>query len=104
MPWKIWRVAFKDPIYQMWTRSGSLPDSVLFINGMPGAGKTLLASRIISHIRPLANTTCLFFYFKQSHSAKSSMSNMLRSLLVQLIQQDTALAPQLYRDCCLSGS
>ncbi|KAI1736489.1 hypothetical protein F4680DRAFT_432296 [Xylaria scruposa] len=36
---------FKDAMYQRWTRSGSLPDSVLFINGMPGAG-TFSASNL----------------------------------------------------------
>ncbi|KAI0440377.1 hypothetical protein F4803DRAFT_527373 [Xylaria telfairii] len=92
---------FQTPTYQTWSQSTALPDSVLFIHGMPGAGKTLLASRIISHLRPLAGAACLFFYFKRSDDTKSSMSKMLRVFLVQLIQQDHSLAPGLYQSCCL---
>ncbi|KAI0426032.1 hypothetical protein F5Y09DRAFT_346071 [Xylaria sp. FL1042] len=92
---------FQNPAYLRWETSEALPDSGLFIHGMPGAGKTLLASRIISHLRSLAGASCLFFYFKQSDDTKRSMSNMLRALLFQLIKQDSSLAPGLYRKCSL---
>ncbi|KAI0809904.1 hypothetical protein GGR55DRAFT_679137 [Xylaria sp. FL0064] len=92
---------FQNPAYLRWAGSETLPDSVLFIHGMPGAGKTLLASRIISHLRPLAGAACLFFYFKQSENTKRSMGDMLRALLVQLIRQDNSLVLDLYRKCSL---
>ncbi|KAI1279464.1 hypothetical protein F5Y07DRAFT_43858 [Xylaria sp. FL0933] len=92
---------FQNPAYLRWAGSEALPYSVLFIHGMPGAGKTLLASRIISHLRPLAGAACLFFYFKQSENTKRSMGNMLRALLVQLIRQDNSIVPDLYRKCSL---
>ncbi|KAI0971544.1 hypothetical protein F4678DRAFT_87902 [Xylaria arbuscula] len=95
---------FKDPTYLQWTKSTTSSESVLFIHGMPGAGKTLLASRIISHLRSLPGMTCLFFYFKQSDDTKSSMSHMLRSLLAQLTTIDASIVPELYQKCCVVGN
>ncbi|KAI0098044.1 hypothetical protein GGR51DRAFT_565932 [Nemania sp. FL0031] len=95
------RWIFEDPTYLKWTKSTALLESILFIHGMPGAGKTLLASRIISHLRSLPGTTCLFFYFKQPDDTKTSMNYMLRSLLVQIITRDAGVVPELYRRCCM---
>ncbi|KAI1357570.1 hypothetical protein F5Y08DRAFT_324036 [Xylaria arbuscula] len=92
---------FQDSTYLKWTKSTALPESALFIHGIPGAGKTVLASRIISHLRPLPGITTLFFYFKQSDETKTSMNHMLRSLLVQLIVRDPAIVPELYDRCCV---
>ncbi|KAJ8129490.1 hypothetical protein O1611_g4141 [Lasiodiplodia mahajangana] len=95
------RWIFADSTYLKWIKSATLQESVLFIHGMPGAGKTLLASRIISHLRSLPGITCLFFYFKQSDDTKTSMNYMLRALLIQLITRDAGIAPELYQKCCV---
>ncbi|KAI0402399.1 hypothetical protein F4802DRAFT_375189 [Xylaria palmicola] len=92
---------FQDSTYLKWTKSTALPESALFIHGIPGAGKTILASRIIDRLRSLPGITTLFFYFKQSDETKTSMDHMLRSLLVQLITRDVGIVPELYNRCCV---
>ncbi|KAI1325418.1 hypothetical protein F5Y16DRAFT_422846 [Xylariaceae sp. FL0255] len=95
------RWVFEHSTYLKWSKSKALPESVLFIHGMPGAGKTLLASRIVSHLTSLPGMTCLFFYFKHSVDTKTSMNHMLRSLLAQLIIRDAGLVPELFEKCCM---
>ncbi|KAI0200165.1 hypothetical protein F4808DRAFT_170914 [Astrocystis sublimbata] len=93
---------FETPTFNKWAQSKSIPDAVLFINGMPGAGKTLMASTIINKVRTEVgnfHTTCLFFYFKQSSDAKRSMECMLRAFLAQLLSQDKALIPAFREKC-----
>ncbi|KAK8876959.1 hypothetical protein PGQ11_001905 [Apiospora arundinis] len=95
---------FQDPSFLEWLRSRALPDCVLFIHGMPGAGKTSLASRIIDHLSThtvLKNTPVLYFLFKHIGNAKRSIGHMLRALLAQLVRQDAALVHVLYEKCCL---
>ncbi|KAI1125678.1 hypothetical protein F5Y10DRAFT_294447 [Nemania abortiva] len=93
---------FNTDIFKKWAHSNRMPESVLFIHGMPGAGKTIIASSIISKLKPeeeFCHRTCLFFYFKHSNDAKRSMANMLRALLVQLMHQDSTLVPIFYEKC-----
>ncbi|KAK7974412.1 hypothetical protein PG989_016260 [Apiospora arundinis] len=95
---------FQNPTFLDWLQSKALPDCVLFIHGMPGAGKTSLASRIVDHLPThprLRNSPVLYFLFKHIDSTKRSTGHMLRALLAQLVQQDATLAHILYEKCCL---
>ncbi|GAW14444.1 hypothetical protein ANO14919_038470 [Xylariales sp. No.14919] len=96
------RWIFENPVFSKWAQSKSIPDTVLFIHGMPGAGKTLIASTIINKLRADAgpcHRTCLFFYFKHSSDTKRSMASMLRALLTQLMHQDNTLIPEFHEKC-----
>ncbi|KAI0402033.1 hypothetical protein F4802DRAFT_600410 [Xylaria palmicola] len=93
---------FENPGFSKWAQSKSIPDTVLFIHGIPGAGKTLIASTIINKLRADAGAchrTCLFFYFKHSSDTKRSMANMLRAFLTQLMHQDNTLIPEFHGKC-----
>ncbi|KAK6857173.1 hypothetical protein PG995_007360 [Apiospora arundinis] len=95
---------FQNPTFLDWLQSKALPDCVLFIHGMPGAGKTSLASRIVDHLPThprLQNSPVLYFLFKHIDNTKRSTGHMLRALLAQLVQQDATLAHILYEKCCL---
>ncbi|KAK8024370.1 hypothetical protein PG993_012436 [Apiospora rasikravindrae] len=95
---------FQSPSFSNWMQSRALPDCALFIYGMPGAGKTSLAARIIDHLsaQPGPNhSSLLYFFFKNADNKKRSMSHMLRALLAQLVRQDASLAHILYEKCCL---
>ncbi|KAJ3579030.1 hypothetical protein NPX13_g1537 [Xylaria arbuscula] len=93
---------FENPVFSKWAQSKSISDAVLFIHGMPGAGKTLIASTIINKLRAdvgVCHRTCLFFYFKHSSETKRSMTSMLRAFLTQLMYQDDTLIQEFHGKC-----
>ncbi|KAK2601578.1 hypothetical protein QQS21_004896 [Conoideocrella luteorostrata] len=61
-------------------------NSFLWLNGIPGCGKTILSSIIIEHIATVLppNQQLLYFYFDFNHTDKQTLDSMLRSLLGQL--------------------
>ena len=61
-------------------------NSILWLHGIPGCGKTILSSTIIEHLvmatpplQPL-----LYFYFDFNHTDKQTLESMVRSLISQL--------------------
>ncbi|ETS80318.1 hypothetical protein PFICI_07847 [Pestalotiopsis fici W106-1] len=84
----------REPLFLRWSTSQTLPNTTLYIHGMPGAGKTVLASKVISHLRnstSFSTARCLFFFFKHREDTKHSMTDMLRAVIVQLLTQDPTL-------------
>lgn len=80
----------KRPEYGKWIdHSVASPCSSLWIRGIPGAGKTVLASYIIdyaaqSSVDPARNL--LYFFFKGTDSDKSTPLAATRALIYQLLQ------------------
>ncbi|KAL6854499.1 hypothetical protein J3F83DRAFT_754734 [Trichoderma novae-zelandiae] len=79
--------------YRQWSK----PDvsSVLLIEGKPGSGKSTLTKYFNEHIlqqQPAASSAVVarFFYSDREGSLQRSHSNMLRSLLYDLLCQDQA--------------
>lgn len=64
------------------------PHELLWIYGLPGCGKSVLASTVIEHARNLCDKipyrTLLYFYFDFREEAKQTVDGFLRSMLVQL--------------------
>ena len=72
--------------YLEWTARGG---SILWINGIPGCGKTILCSTIIENLleRQLAHNSqagVAYFYFNFQNRAEQQFINLLRSLILQL--------------------
>ncbi|KAF3226324.1 hypothetical protein TWF106_000819 [Orbilia oligospora] len=62
---------FDSPKFEKWLNGNSVSDSILYINGIPGSGKTILVSTIIEYLLNSGHTkngTVLFFYFKHHDS------------------------------------
>ncbi|KAI1091079.1 putative zinc finger protein [Rostrohypoxylon terebratum] len=77
---------------------------LLWINGMPGAGKTFLASLVIEEAQNLRpRPTVLYFYCKQDNSERNNFVALGRSLLAQFLKQDNGLLPTFYQKSCRSG-
>lgn len=71
------------PSFERWLdRSCS---QVLWLRGRPGAGKTVLTSHIINHLRNLGRDCC-FFFFKEEDKSKVTVNSFLRSLAWQMAQ------------------
>jgi Cdc6-like AAA superfamily ATPase len=59
-------------------------NSFLWLNGIPGCGKTILSSAIIKDLNDtLSSQPLLYFYFDFNDSAKQTLESMLRSLITQ---------------------
>ncbi|KAF3223024.1 hypothetical protein TWF679_004222 [Orbilia oligospora] len=62
---------FDSPKFEKWLNGNLVSDSILYINGIPGSGKTILVSTIIEYLLNSGHTkngTVLFFYFKHHDS------------------------------------
>ncbi|RYP79052.1 hypothetical protein DL771_000030 [Monosporascus sp. 5C6A] len=96
---------FKDPKFLSWSDKTSPGHRVLYVNGIPGAGKTTLMSTVIEKLlnemqskdgstrNPVA-----YFYFKHGQKDKTKHNEFLRVLLTQLLDHDTAMSQQSYED------
>ncbi|CAI6290402.1 unnamed protein product [Periconia digitata] len=88
-----------DPQYSAATSS-----TLLWINGKPGAGKTVIASAVVDKARKLVPTpTVLYFYFKHGVKDQDDFVSMARTLLMQLLEQNPLYLDFLYSKCCNSA-
>ncbi|KAI1808973.1 WD40 repeat-like protein [Daldinia bambusicola] len=91
---------FESCDFQAWYTDGS-GHRILYLNGIPGAGKTTLISRVVRKLLDERSPTTLnrsvvYFYFKHQQPTKQSHNSLLRSILDQLINQDSAISDHLF--------
>ncbi|KAJ4094512.1 hypothetical protein NW760_012659 [Fusarium oxysporum] len=95
------------PLVSEWLESSSKANEKIYLSGIPGAGKTVLTSSIISHLKE-RQLSCKdsadrfsisYFYFKQHQRRKSSLVSLLLALLAQLVAQDESLLDHVYQAC-----
>ncbi|KAI0099457.1 WD40 repeat-like protein [Daldinia grandis] len=99
---------FKNNEFQAW-RSPVLGHSVLYINGIPGAGKTTLVSSVIRKLLDDKHSATVsyyvaYFYFKHQQPGKKSHNSLLRSILDQLIIQDPAMSDHMFKKISVMDS
>uniref|UniRef100_A0A8H7NI02 protein S-acyltransferase n=1 Tax=Bionectria ochroleuca TaxID=29856 RepID=A0A8H7NI02_BIOOC len=69
-------------VYSEWKKD---KNSFLWLNGIPGCGKTILSSTIITDLGPTnSNPKVLYFFFNFNDVEKRSLENAIRSLIFQL--------------------
>ena len=66
-------------------------------------GKTVIASLIIEELKAIDSVEVCFFYCKYSDDRKNSFANVLRGILVQLVQKNEELLSYVYDACCSSS-
>ncbi|KAF5254484.1 hypothetical protein FANTH_742 [Fusarium anthophilum] len=98
--WILNNEAFKgwfDPRY------ANIPP-LLWLTGLPGAGKTVLTSLIVEEVQKLTpRPRVLFFYCKQSLPEHHTFLALARSFILQLLNQDKSLLLYLYGKHCDSN-
>lgn len=69
--------------YTAWEKDRS---SFLWLNGIPGCGKTVLSSTVVKNLEESKAHygSLLYFYFDFSDTQKQSLENLVRSLIEQL--------------------
>ncbi|KAJ9616538.1 hypothetical protein H2200_000257 [Cladophialophora chaetospira] len=96
----------KRPVEE-WKDSDAPDSSILWLHGMPGAGKTVLASKIIEACgfsESEESTNTIFFYCVQKDPAKNTFTSIVKSLLSQALSQSRdALLPLCYERCSKSS-
>ncbi|KAJ7873475.1 hypothetical protein B0H14DRAFT_3860042, partial [Mycena olivaceomarginata] len=70
--------------YKSWK---STPSSLLWINGKPGAGKTIICSTVIEDMLATPGGVLAYFYFYYGEADKQSLRGMLSSIISQLEEQ-----------------
>ncbi|KAF5628959.1 zinc finger C2H2-type integrase DNA-binding protein [Fusarium sp. NRRL 52700] len=77
---------------------------LLWLTGLPGAGKTILTSLIVEEVQSLTPLPrVLFFYCKQTVPEHNTFLAIARSFILQLLNQDKSLLLYLHRKHCDSN-
>jgi ankyrin repeat protein len=66
----------------------------LWVHAIPGAGKTIICSTAIEHVKKGA-----YYYFDFSDPKKRTVSSMLRSIIAQLSDPLPSCVEDLYKEC-----
>jgi Cdc6-like AAA superfamily ATPase len=76
------------------TRWNTRQNSLLWLYGIPGCGKTILSSTAIQHLETRSSQHLLYFYFDFSDNRKQNLEDMVMSLVSQLyIRSERAQKP-----------
>ncbi|KAI5793479.1 hypothetical protein FPQ18DRAFT_332387 [Pyronema domesticum] len=75
---------FKNESYNTWIHSNGNRD--LWIVGIQGAGKSVLATNLLDKLRESEGTVVLFFFFRDGDNRTMSPLEMVASIIAQLIQ------------------
>jgi hypothetical protein len=92
-----------DQRFQKWHSSDYCPNPLLWLSGIPGAGKTILASIVIDELRRFPNAIVLFFYCRHDEETHNTFLSVARSILSQLLSQSPRLLPYLHQHASLSS-
>ena len=93
----------KDPRMQPWIEDDS-GDAILWMNGIPGAGKSFLCSLIIENLQSQQHLSTLYFFCSHQSCSETTCAVMLRTLAIQLLQQNSDMAPLVHQAYLQKGS
>ncbi|KAJ5901293.1 hypothetical protein N7504_007286 [Penicillium tannophilum] len=72
---------------------------LLWVSGIPGSGKTILASSIVEQAQRLSTKpTVLFFYCKHDDPEHDNFLSLARGILAQILHQDKDLLTYFYEE------
>ncbi|KAK0705713.1 hypothetical protein B0H67DRAFT_498262 [Lasiosphaeris hirsuta] len=92
-----------NAIFREWLNPSHCSSPLLWLSGIPGAGKTILASVVVDEARQLSNATVIYFYCKYEEDARNTFMSVARSTLAQLLAQNSYLLPYFHEKASLSS-
>lgn len=72
-----------NPKFNSWLLESSSTPQFLWINGLPGSGKSVLSSFVIEHLKRQGKS-CQFFFFRFGDRSKRAPKSLLRTLAYQI--------------------
>ncbi|OCL10848.1 hypothetical protein AOQ84DRAFT_425849, partial [Glonium stellatum] len=100
----LWLV--NDGRMQSWLNPDMCGSPLLWVTGIPGAGKTILASRIIGTIQSLEKSnpiSVVFFYCKHNDPERNTFCAIAKDILAQLLNANDGLLPYILEKAASSG-
>ncbi|PLN84988.1 hypothetical protein BDW42DRAFT_17640 [Aspergillus taichungensis] len=82
--------------FKRWSDFNAAGPSILWVNGKPATGKTVLAGYVVNRLRE-QNANCSFYFFKHGDNSKSQLGGCLRSLAFQMARADPHIRQTLLR-------
>ncbi|KAH0560093.1 hypothetical protein GP486_003386 [Trichoglossum hirsutum] len=92
----------KNSKARSWMRLGT-DELVLWLNGKPGAGKSVLSSVIIRFIQQDKHSVVLYYFCNYYSSDSNKSSHILRSLAAQLLRCNKDLSAYVYDEYICEG-
>ncbi|KAF5532222.1 C2H2 C2HC zinc finger [Fusarium mexicanum] len=86
-----------------WLDKAVPKSSTIWVTSIAGAGKTVLASVIIDHLRQRGTEPVSFFYCKHGDPKKRTLHSFITAILSQLVAQQDQLVPYYYDEAIRSG-
>lgn len=79
-----------------WTHDGA---RILWVHGITGAGKTILAASTIKHLQDNScpDEAVVYFYFDHKYSDRQDVRSFLATIVVSLAAQSTAYSEAIYK-------
>ena len=93
----------KDPRMRPWIED-DCGDATLWMTGIPGAGKSFLCSLIIENLQSQQHLSTLYYLFSHQSCSENTSAVMLRTLAIQLLQQNLDMAPLVHQAYLQKGS
>lgn len=79
----------QDDVFLKWLDVANCSTDLLWLHGIPGAGKTFLAGIVID--KAMSSHRTIFAFLSYDHSAKATALSVLHSLMLQLASEDDQL-------------
>lgn len=92
-----------DPQVRSWIED-DYGEAVLWMTGIPGAGKSFLCSLIIENLQTQPQRSTLYYFCSHRSSSESTCAKVLRTLAFQLLQQNMDMAVPVHQAFLQSGS
>lgn len=93
----------EDPQVRLWIQD-DCGDAILWMTGIPGAGKSYLCSMIIRNLQIEPHRSTLYYFCSHQESSEDTYANLLRTLAFQLLQQNLDMALLVHQEFFLKGS
>ncbi|KAH0563181.1 hypothetical protein GP486_002248 [Trichoglossum hirsutum] len=88
---------------QAWSDPNLHSSPLLWIKGIPGSGKTTLASFLVEQLRKTPSNHVVFFYCKHEDKDRNSFVALARAMIGQIVLQNDSLVPYVYEKAATCG-